>query len=864
MTVVSALCTAMAGSGITQTPMNTQPGAGETIGAGTVSAGTPAPDTIPPKSLAEILSDEATDAYKALKFMQYDGELESVLYPKVLETYRKVMAAFDAADTDELLRKGKNILIDINPMLLQGAVYASNRGDAAALSEYATAYIDTQLMPEMADAGFQRDPNVFPTLVYNAAFGASKAQDAERAKKYLELYLETGDTRMRENVTVYLGQTCLQTGEPSRAIEALEQGSREFPANPRIVTLALQCCLDAGCPDRMQPLLDKALILTPDDESLLNIQANLYESNQDFKQALDIYQKIAENHPNSLENTRRIATCTYNLGAYYYNNSIMEADEKAAKRARRQSKAYFDSAAITLEQILATTPTDAKFQRALTQVYAALGDKERFDAANVRLQALGQQPVSFNAMPSMIGNGLKKVGGSDEIKIPSYDEFARSYIEQRLADWAKRGEFEKMDDYKNRLAGGESADTYRSLNAAAEKEYIDKYGRRLILDDLRLHDYDVDNETFRIDTPYGPTVVKVPLKGKEAEAFKAGWDAAQIRAPRFIVRDNKVAIASVTYVVGGRRYTFDADDAATYTVPNVYVDVNGILAAAMASDGNPATAARPSGSNVAGIWKDSDVDIDIPVTGKKNPNAFALVIANENYDKASEVFGALHDGASMREYCVRTLGIPEQNVIMANNATGNQTRDALATLGRRVKGATGPAEVIFYYAGHGLPDDATKEAYMMPVDANPLTISTLIPMKEIYASLGDMDAAMVSVFLDACFSGMSRDNTSINEARSVAIKAKEVRPQGNMFVLSAASSQETALPYKAKHHGLFTYFLLKKLQESKGNATLRQISDYVIENVRSVSNSVNQKEQNPTMNVSGTVGAMLEKKKLKP
>ena len=860
MAVAAAFGGAMAVSALSETP---QGGAGTPAAAGAAAADSAA-DSLPVKSHAEILADEAAETYKALKFMQYDGELESVLYPKALETYRKVMEAFEAADTDELRRKGKNMLIDINPVLLQGAVYASNRNDVAGLSDYATAYIDTQLLPEMADAGFKRDPNVFPTLVYNAAFGASKAQDAERAKKYLELYLQTGDTRMRENVTVYLGQTCLQTGEPERALEALEQGSREFPANPRIVMLALQCCLDAGRPEKMQPLLDKALILNPDDESLLNIQANLYETNQDFKQALDIYQKIAETHPNSLENTRRIATCTYNLGAYYYNASIMEADEKAAKRARRQSKAYFESAAQSLEQILATTPADGKFQRALTQVYASLGDKEKFDLANVRLQALGEPAVSFNAMPSMMGSGLKKVGGTDEIKVPSYDEFARGYIESRLADWAKKGEFEKMDDYKKRLAGGESADTYRSLNAAAEKEYLEKYGRRLILDDLKLHEYDVDNETFRIDTPYGATVVKVPLKGKEAEAFKAGWDAAQIRAPRFIVRDNKVAIASITYVVGGRKYTFDADDAATYTVPNVYVDVNGILAAAMASDGDTPQASRPAGSEVAGIWAESDVDTDIPVTGRKNPAAFALVIANENYDKAGEVFGALHDGATMREYCVRTLGIPEQNVIMVNNATGNQTRDALATLGRRVKGASAPAEVIFYYAGHGLPDDATKEAYMMPVDANPLTISTLIPMKDIYASLGDMDAAMVSVFLDACFSGMSRDNTSINEARSVAIKAKDVKPQGNMFVLSAASSQETALPYKAKHHGLFTYFLLKKLQESKGNATLRQLSDYVITYVRATSNSVNQKEQNPTMNVSGAVGSMLEKKKLKP
>ena len=78
-------------------------------------------------------------------------------------------------------------------------------------------------------------------------------------------------------------------------------------------------------------------------------------------------------------------------------------------------------------------------------------------------------------------------------------------------------------------------------------------------------------------------------------------------------------------------------------------------------------------------------------------------------------------------------------------------------------------------------------------------------------------------------------------ARGVALKAKGDVPQGNMVVFSAASGDETAYPYKEKGHGLFTYFLLKKLQESKGDCTLGELGEYIQTNVRQQSVVINRR-----------------------
>ncbi len=820
-------------------------------------------DSVAP-SPGEILASELAEAYKALKFMEYEGEQEEVLYRTGYDVNDLAVRSLLASENDDQANRARTVIADVHPLLLQGAFYHSGKGNSSETTRFARAFVDVEQMPEMSAIAFKTDPKVMSQLAYSAAYGAVNSGDNEKAKQYFEAYLNTGETAQRENVVVFYGQCCVQTQDWGRGIDVLEEAVSQYPLNPRIINLAMQCAIDGGYPDRLQNLLDRALALNPDDQNLLDLQAKLYSTNRDFRKALDIYLKIAEVRPQSLENTRRIATCYYNLGATYYNQSIMEEDEKVSKRAHRQSQAYFNSAAESLEQLLGTTPSDIKYLRALAQTYAALGEKERFESVNSRLIGFGEKGVAFNAMPVMIeGDSFAGASGKTAVTVPTFAEFARPFIEERLGTWAQRGEFEKLEDYKKRVASGGGVDEYRAINKAAEKEYLDRYARQLVLDDLKRSDYDVDNETYNISTPYGDAVLKVPYKNREAELFKSGWESAQIRKPRFIIRDDRVALAEVTFVVNGKKYTYNSADAAEYRTPEVYVDINSILAAASTGDqkGSPSAAGR----NATMVFADSDVDVNIPLTTRKSDNLYAVIIANEHYDNADEVFGALHDGYSFHQYCTRTLGVPDHQAFLLNNATGNQIRDIMEQLSRKVKGTGPEAEVIFYYAGHGLPDDATKEAYLLPSDGNPRTTSTLVPMKELYHALGRMDAKAVSVFVDACFSGSSRNQTGVKKGeRAVVMKPRDAEPEGNMFILTAANGQQTALPYTEKQHGLFTYYLLKKLQESKGNATLKQISDYVKKEVEQTSNRVNGKEQTPTVSVSGSLAASWDSKKLKP
>jgi hypothetical protein len=262
--------------------------------------------------------------------------------------------------------------------------------------------------------------------------------------------------------------------------------------------------------------------------------------------------------------------------------------------------------------------------------------------------------------------------------------------------------------------------------------------------------------------------------------------------------------------------------------------------------------------------KQSDVDINIPqYADNQNSNTFAVIIANEDYQRVSDVQYASNDGKLFSEYCQKTLGLPQKHVMMYNDATLGNMLGAVYWIKEIGEAYNGKANIIFYYAGHGIPDETSKDAYLLPVDGDGSSVRTCYKQSELFAELASIKANSVVVFMDACFSGAQRGDGMLMTARGVAIRAKRSNPLGNMVVFSAAQGDETAYPYKEQRHGMFTYYLLKKLQETKGEATLGEICDYVTSEVRKQSIVINGKMQTPTLTSSSAIGDSWRNWKLK-
>ena len=257
-----------------------------------------------------------------------------------------------------------------------------------------------------------------------------------------------------------------------------------------------------------------------------------------------------------------------------------------------------------------------------------------------------------------------------------------------------------------------------------------------------------------------------------------------------------------------------------------------------------------------------DVDINIPQGFGKNEHTFVVIIANENYEEVAKVPYTINDGENFAEYCKKTLGIPETNISLVKDATANNMKREVRWLTQILQQYNGEAKAIVYYAGHGIPDESTKDAYLLPVDGYGDDPSTGYSLNELYKTLNEVPSKSTLVFLDACFSGANRDGSMLASARGVAIKAKPTAPIGNMVVFSAAQGDETAYPYKDKGHGLFTYYFLKKLQETKGDVTLGELSEYITDQVGKQSIVINRKSQTPNVSVSSSLQEDWKKMKI--
>ena len=225
-----------------------------------------------------------------------------------------------------------------------------------------------------------------------------------------------------------------------------------------------------------------------------------------------------------------------------------------------------------------------------------------------------------------------------------------------------------------------------------------------------------------------------------------------------------------------------------------------------------------------------------------------MIIANSRYDKVANVDNAENDGKIFAEYCNKVLGIPELHIRSHYNTTYGDLLDAIEDIKSIANAKHGRLNIIFYYAGHGIPNEETKSGYILPVDADGKQMRVCYPLNELYTELGNLQADNTVVFLDACFSGTTRSgNEMLISARSVAIDVDTEEIEGKVVVFSAAAGNQTALGYTEQNHGMFTYFLLKKLKETEGSVDLGTLADYLSENVALESQLKNRKRQTPSV-----------------
>ena len=132
------------------------------------------------------------------------------------------------------------------------------------------------------------------------------------------------------------------------------------------------------------------------------------------------------------------------------------------------------------------------------------------------------------------------------------------------------------------------------------------------------------------------------------------------------------------------------------------------------------TTVKPSAPKITSITPGtSDIDMNIPRSSMSRENTFCLIVANEKYanQDTPNVKYAAQDGKTFEEYCLRTLGLPRENIRFAVNAKYLEMKEMLKWFGEVADVYGKDANFIVYYAGHGVPDEKGN-CKLIPADVS--------------------------------------------------------------------------------------------------------------------------------------------------
>ena len=109
-----------------------------------------------------------------------------------------------------------------------------------------------------------------------------------------------------------------------------------------------------------------------------------------------------------------------------------------------------------------------------------------------------------------------------------------------------------------------------------------------------------------------------------------------------------------------------------------------------------------------------------------------------------------------------------------------------------------------------MPDLKEKSPYLIPSDGDAnYPTQTGFSLHILYEELAKLNVRSITVFLDACFSGGTREQTMLlADARLLRIKIDHpALLSEKLVVFSAASGDQISSGYPNRQHGLFTYYL---------------------------------------------------------
>lgn len=204
----------------------------------------------------------------------------------------------------------------------------------------------------------------------------SAAGNKEAAKDAMIKLMDKG----YKDAAVYneMSRLALTEKDTLKALSYLEKGRAALPENSDLLNSEINIYLAQGKIDALKDKINTAIKLSPKNEALHVVLANIYNSNKEEAKAIESYK-------NALAINPKYDVANYNLGVIYFTkgkewmdkvNALSLKEEAKAKEYEANAKVEFKSATEYLEKSYEVAP-DNKTKQTLFQLFTRLGEPEK-------------------------------------------------------------------------------------------------------------------------------------------------------------------------------------------------------------------------------------------------------------------------------------------------------------------------------------------------------------------------------------------------------------------------------------------------------------------------------------------------------
>jgi hypothetical protein len=247
------------------------------------------------------------------------------------------------------------------------------------------------------------------------------------------------------------------------------------------------------------------------------------------------------------------------------------------------------------------------------------------------------------------------------------------------------------------------------------------------------------------------------------------------------------------------------------------------------------------------------------IKSKIKKDRLAVIIGIEKYISIQNAAYANSDAEYFTEYAKRAFGIESKNIktLIDDKADFISSKKALFKwLRQRIN--KNQTEVFIFYSGHGLASLNDEELFLLTNDSDGDFIEdTALSRTSIIERIASFKPKTVTMFIDACYSGETRDSKDtellIASARPVRKLEDESNLPDNFNMFSASQISQASSSTKKEtgvKNGIFSYYLMKGLEGSADLNKDRKITNgelykYLSTNVPKIARSLHNRDQVP-------------------